>query len=70
MKIGMRTPSIKRSIKAATTGKVKRAVKRSVNPVYGKKSMGMITDPKRAIKNKIFRKTTFSLTSIIKNLFK
>jgi hypothetical protein len=70
MKIGMRTPSIKKSIKAATTGKVKRAVKKSINPVYGKKGVGLITDPKRSIKNKVYKKPTFSITSIIKNLFK
>ena len=42
MKMGMRKPSIKKSIKARTTGKVKRSIKRSVNPLYGKKGMGLI----------------------------
>lgn len=32
MKVGMRTPSLKKSVKAQTTGKVKRAVKKSVSP--------------------------------------
>lgn len=37
MKIGIRKPSIKKAIKAKTVGKAKRAVKKAVNPVYGKK---------------------------------
>mgnify|MGYP003511071603 FL=1 len=41
MKFGMRTPSIKRSIKARTTGRMKRVIKSSVNPLYGKKDNGM-----------------------------
>lgn len=40
MTFGMGKPSIKRSIKARTTGKVKRAVKKAVIPGYGKKGMG------------------------------
>ena len=37
MKLGMRKPSLKKSLKARTTGKAKRAVKKSINPTYGKK---------------------------------
>lgn len=37
MKFGMRKPSIKKSFKARTTSKYKRAFKKSVNPFYGKK---------------------------------
>ena len=69
MKIGLRTPSIKRSIKARTTGRVKRSMKAAVNPLYGKKGMGYIKDPERAIKNKIYHKDTFSIWDIFK-LFK
>ena len=60
MKIGLRTPSLKKSFKARTTGKIKRKLKRAVNPFYGKKGVGFIKNPKRSIKNKIYRKTTFS----------
>ena len=42
MKFGMRTPSIKKSIKARTTGKAKRAVKKALIPGYGKKGAGWI----------------------------
>ena len=60
MKIGMRKPSLKRSFKARTTGKMKRKVKKAINPFYGKKGMGYIKNPKRAVKNKVYHKTTFS----------
>lgn len=39
MKIGPRKPSLKKSVKSRTTGKVKRQVKKSINPTYGKKGM-------------------------------
>lgn len=66
MKFGMRTPSIKLSIKARTTGRMKRAGKSSINPLYGKKDMGWIRDPKRAAYNKIYKKTTFSFWDLFK----
>lgn len=43
MKFGMRTSSIKKSIKARTTGKAKRAVKKAAyNKVYKKTSFGIM----------------------------
>lgn len=70
MKFGMRTPSLKRSLKARTTGKLKRSIKRSVNPFYGKKGTGMVRNPKKAVYNKVYRKTTFGMSDILKALFK
>ena len=58
MKIGFRMPSLKRSIKARTTGKIKRSVKRAVNPLYGKKGVGLITNPKKSVYNKVYKKVT------------
>lgn len=58
MKIGMRTPSPTRSVKAKTTGRLKRAAKKSVNPVYGHKGMGYLKNPERAVKNHIYHKVT------------
>lgn len=69
MKIGMRQPSLNKMFKASTTGRVKRKLKGTVNPLYGKKGIGLITDPKRAIYNKVYKKTTFGLKDILK-LFK
>ena len=61
MKVGMRSPSIKRSVKARTTGRITRAAKSSVNPLYGKKGMGYIKDPEKAVKNAIYHKTTVGI---------
>ena len=66
MKFEMRKPNIKKSIKARTTGKLKRKIKSMINPFYGKKGMGFIKNPRRSIKNKIYRKTTFSLWDLFK----
>lgn len=67
MKIGVRKPSIKKSFSARTTGRVKRAAKRSVNPLYGKKGMGWINNPQKAAYNKIYHKTTIGVNDIIKD---
>jgi hypothetical protein len=66
MKFGMRKPSLKKSFKARTTGKLKRKAKKSINPLYGKKGMGYVKNPKRAVKNKIYKKTTFSFWDLFK----
>lgn len=66
MKVGFRTPNLKSSIKARTTGRAKRAVKRAVVPGYGKKGMGIINNPKKAVYNKVYNKTTVGLSDIVK----
>ena len=66
MKFGMRTPNIKKSFKARTTGKLKRQVKSTINPFYGKKGMGWLRDPKKAMYNKVYHKTTFSIWDLFK----
>ena len=60
MKIGLRTPNLKKRLKARTTGKLKRKMKKSINPLYGKKGMGLL-HPKRALYNKVYNKTTFGV---------
>nr|WP_317760071.1 hypothetical protein [Liquorilactobacillus mali] len=62
----MRKPSLKRSISARTTGRAKRALKRSINPYYGKKGMGWINNPKKAMYNKVYHKTTFGVSDVVK----
>ncbi len=69
MKIGMRKPSLKKSISARTTGALKRKVKKTVIPGYGKKGMGWLKNPKKALYNKVYRKTTFGLGDILKKIF-
>lgn len=66
MKFGMRKPSLKKSIKARTTGKAKRALKKAVIPGYGKKGTGWLKDPKKAAYNKVYKKTTFSIFDLFK----
>jgi len=63
--MGIRTPNIKKSIKARTTGKVKRATKSSINPLYGSNGMGYINNPQKAIYNKVYNKTSKSFGDII-----
>lgn len=66
MKYGMRKPSIKRSVKARTTGRAKRAIKKKVVPGYGKKGMGWVKNPKKAAYNKVYKKTSFSFWDLFK----
>jgi hypothetical protein len=66
MKFGVRTPSFSRSFKARTTGAAKRAVKRALIPGYGKKGMG-IFHPEKALYNRVYRRTTFSIFDLGKS---
>lgn len=66
----IRKVSLKKSIKARTTGKLKRQIKGEINPFYGKKGIDYVTDPKKAIYNKVYHKTSFSIFDIFKKLFK
>ena len=65
MKIGARKPSIKKRVTARTAGKIVRSAKRSVNPLYGKKGMGLVNNPKKAVYNKVYNKTTFGVDDIL-----
>ena len=58
MKYGIRTPSVRKSISARTTGRVTRSINRSVNPYYGKKGMGWVNNPRKAGYNKVYNKTS------------
>jgi hypothetical protein len=66
MKFGMRTPSLKRSLKARTTSKWKRQAKKAVIPGYGRKGMGWMKNPRKALYNKVYRKTSFSFWDLFK----
>ena len=67
MKIGVRTPSLKKSFKARTTGRINRTLKKSVNPLYGKKGMGYIKNPEKAIYNKVYHQVTVDPLKPLKN---
>lgn len=68
MKYGVRKPNLKKSIKARTAGKVKRQVKKAINPLYGKKGMGIVNDPKKAAYNAVYNRTTVGVSDIAKGL--
>ncbi|MDO3393582.1 hypothetical protein [Ligilactobacillus sp. 110_WCHN] len=66
MKYGIRKPSFRKSISARTTGRAKRAVKKALIPGYGKKGTGIIKNPQKALYNKVYHKTTFSIFDLFK----
>ena len=66
MKIGFRTPSLKKSFKARTTSKYKRQLKSAIDQTYGKKGIGWLKKKKKALYNKIYNKTTRSIFDIFK----
>lgn len=71
MKFGFRKPNLMKSVRARTTGKAKRAIKKAMNPLYDKKGIGWLKNPKKALYNKGYNKTTFDLrdvTNSVKNI--
>lgn len=66
----IRKQSLKKSISARTTGRAKRAVKKAVIPGYGKKGTGWIKNPKKAVYNKVYNKTSISIFDIFKSILK
>ena len=67
MKFGMRKPSIKRSIAARTS--LTRAVRHNLG-LKAPKGLGIVTDPKKAVYNRVYNRTTFSFWSLLGKLFR
>ena len=65
MKFGIRKPNYKARFKARTTGKLKRKMKKAVNPFYGKKGVGFIKNPSKSIKSAIYHRTTVGVPSVL-----
>lgn len=63
MKFGPRKPSLKKMIGARTSPK--RILKNALG-IKAPKGMGIITNPEKAVYNKVYNKTTFSLFDIFK----
>lgn len=61
----IRKPNLIKSLKARTTGRVKRKIKRIINPFYGKKGMGWIRNPKKALYNKFYNLLTVGVKDIM-----
>lgn len=64
MRSVIRKPSIKKSFSARTTGKVKKSIKKTANPLYGKSGTGYIRNPQKAVYNKVYKKTSIGLDDI------
>ena len=67
MKFGMRTPSIKKSIKARTTGKAKRAVKKALIPGYGKKVQDGLRIQRKQLTIRFIRRRALTLWIYLSN---
>jgi hypothetical protein len=68
MKFGIRKINLKSSIKARTIGKAKRKVKKALIPGYGKKGTGWVTNPKKALYNKVYNKTSIGVGDIFSKI--
>jgi len=67
MKFGVRMPSLKKSIAARTS--VKRFVRHNLG-LKAPRGMGWITNPQKALYNRVYNRTSVSATSLLKKLFK
>lgn len=56
MKIGFRTPSLKKSFKARTTSKYKRQLKSAIDPTYGKRALVGLKTPKKLFTTRFITK--------------
>ncbi|WP_275434825.1 hypothetical protein [Brevibacterium ravenspurgense] len=41
-----------------------------MNPLYGKKGMGWVNNPKKALYNKVYNKTSIGLGDILRKMFR
>ncbi|MGL4677725.1 MAG: hypothetical protein ACRCWI_08715 [Brevinema sp.] len=67
MKIGMRKPSLNKSISAMLSPK--RRIKNALG-LKAPRGWGWATNPKKFVQNKIYKRTTFSIWDLFKKLFK
>jgi hypothetical protein len=59
-----------RSIKARTAGAIKQSIKKPANPLYVKKGIGLIRNPKKAVNNKVYNKRSIGLFAAIRKIFR
>lgn len=62
----VRKRDFNKTIKAETTGKIKRSIKKEIIPGYGKKGSGIIKDPKKSMYNAIYDRTTIDSRDVFK----
>ena len=67
MKFGIRKPSLKKMIASRTS--IKRIVRHNLG-LKAPRGFGWLTNPKKALYNRIYNRTTVSIFSLFKKLFK
>ena len=67
MKFGLRKPSLNKMIGARTS--VKRFVRHNLG-LKAPRGWGWLTNPQKALYNRIYNRTSFSLITLLKKLFK
>lgn len=67
MKFGIRIPSVKKSLAARTS--LKRIARHNLG-LKAPRGFGWLTNPKKALYNRIYTRTTVSFWDILKKLFK
>lgn len=67
MKLGLRRPSLRKSIAARTSWK--RAVRHRLG-AKAPRGWGWLTNPKKAAYNRVYGRATVSLLAILRRLFK
>lgn len=65
MKFGIRTPSPRKSLAARTS--VKRKIRAKLRAPRG---YGWLTDPKKALYNRVYNRTTVSMSTLVRRLLK
>ncbi len=67
MKFGMRKPNVNKMISARTSPK--RFIRHNLG-LKAPKGYGWVTNPKKAAYNRVYNRTSFSIFSILKKLFR
>ena len=67
MKIGIRKPSLKKMVSSRIS--IKRAIRHRVG-LKAPRGYGWLTNPKRALYNRVYHRTTISLFTLLKKLFR
>jgi hypothetical protein len=67
MKFGIRKPSIRKSIAARTS--IKRYVRNNLG-LKAPRGYGWLTNPKKAVYNRVYNRTSVSFWSLLKKMFR
>ena len=67
MKFGIRKPSLRKSFAARTS--LKRVVRHNLG-VKAPKGTGLLTNPKKAVYNRVYTRSTVSIWSLLGRLFR